>query len=230
MGIVVFSMFSIHISRALEQMAETYYEIEPISEEEQIENTELAENLSSATDKAFNEDTEFKELMKNFKSVQSNDFERTTKAIEEAKSETSEEDSEFSTNTSYTNNNAYALKQSETESYERLKSKLEKRKNNLNTVDEHSNTRGSLTYSLKGRSLVSYNTPRYLCERSGKIVVSIRVNRKGEVYEAFINGSSNSEDQCLIDHAIEYANSVLFDPSSKTDQLGTITFYFKGKN
>jgi hypothetical protein len=96
-------------------------------------------------------------------------------------------------------------------------------------IVEHAKGGSTLTYSLKDRRLLSYNTPRYLCERSGKIVVNIKVDSDGIAYEAYINGSSNSDNDCLIEHAIEYARSVRFNASNRTDQLGSITFYFKGK-
>ena len=77
---------------------------------------------------------------------------------------------------------------------------------------------------------MSYDTPRYLCETSGKIIVNIKVDNTGNVFEAYINGSSNSNNECLIEHAIAYAKSVRFNTSNRTDQIGSITFYFKGKN
>ncbi|EPR73229.1 hypothetical protein ADIWIN_1660 [Winogradskyella psychrotolerans RS-3] len=59
--------------------------------------------------------------------------------------------------------------------------------------------------------------------------MSIRVNGAGDVIDAYINGASNSDNQCLINHAISYAETVQFDASDKKEQLGTITFLFKGK-
>ena len=87
-----------------------------------------------------------------------------------------------------------------------------------------------LTYSLKDRDILDYDTPRYLCEDSGKIVVNITVNGSGEVIETYINTSSTSNNECLIGHAVEYAKSVQFNASQNETQLGSITFYFKGKN
>ena len=74
-----------------------------------------------------------------------------------------------------------------------------------------------------------YDIPRYLCERGGKIVVNIVVNGKGIVTDASVNGSSNSNNQCLINRALEYAKEALFDSSDKNEQIGTITFLFRGK-
>ena len=214
-GTVVFALFSIHITKQAEFIAESLYEIEPKTDEElKQELIKQNQDTEALTNKAFNEDQEFKELMKNFKMVSANDFEKTTKAIEENKIDS---ESELTTNTTSGSNNSYAIKKSETDSYNKLK----------DLVNKKSST---LTYSLKNRTLLSYNTPRYLCERTGKIVVNIRVNQNGDVFESYINGSSNSDNECLTEHALEYAKSVRFNSSNRADQLGSITFYFKGKN
>ena len=226
-GTVVFALFSIHITKHAEFIAESLYEIEPKTDEELKEELiKQNEDTEALTNKAFNEDQEFKELMKNFKMVSPNDFEKTTKAIQENKIDT---ESELTTNTTSSNNNSYAIKKSETESYNKLKDLVNK-KSVDKSIAEHAKGGSTLTYSLTNRTLLSYNTPRYLCERTGKIVVNIRVNQNGDVFESYINGSSNSDNECLTEHALEYAKSVRFNSSNRADQLGSITFYFKGKN
>ena len=227
-GIVVFGMFSIQIKQYHDLITESYYLMEPEPEKTEEELQELKDLNVKATNKAFNEDQEYKEMMRNFKTVSANDFERTTKAIEEAK--TSEVQEETSLNKTYAKNNAYALNSEETESYKKLQEELKQRLNNKKQAAEHAKTKSTLTYSLKGRILTHPKIPRYLCESGGKIVVNIRVNGAGDVFDAYINGSSNSSNQCLIDHAISYAKLVQFDTSDRKDQLGTITFLFKGKN
>ncbi|RNC87805.1 MAG: hypothetical protein ED556_01035 [Winogradskyella sp.] len=223
-GVVTFGMFSFQLKQSSSEMAETFYDIEPEIEEEIIK--EIEESQKATTNKAFNEDEEFKNMMKNFKSVSANDFEKTTKQLEQNKAE-KETEIEESAVSNYDAGKAYALKQNETESYEKLKDVLNKKQH---TIAEHASGNSTLTYSLKGRRLLSYDTPRYLCERSGKIVVSITVDASGNVIEAAINGSSNSNNECLIEHAIEYAQSVQFNSSNRANQIGSITFYFKGKN
>ncbi len=229
-GTVILAMFSIQLKQQGDLITESYYEMEPEPEltEEELETLQKIEDLNTlSTNKAFNEDQEYKDMMRNFKTVSANDFERTTKALEEAKSNELQE--ENSLNKSYANSNAYALNSDETESYKKLQEELNKRLDNKKVAEEHAKAKSTLAYSLKGRTLTYSDNPRYLCERGGKIVVSIRVNEKGNVFDAYINGSSNSSNQCLIDHAIEYAKSVQFDSSTNKEQLGTITFLFKGK-
>jgi len=225
-GIVAFGMFSIQLTNTKDAIAETFYEIEPKTEEDiQKELEEIQDLKSPTTNKAFNEDQEYKKLMKNFKTISADDFEKTTKRLEENKAEI--EKIETATNSEYRTNEAYALKQKDTKSYKKLQDLLDKKQNG---IAEHAKGGSTLSYSLKDRRLLSYDTPRYLCETSGKIIVNIKVDNTGNVFEAYINGSSNSNNECLIEHAIAYAKSVRFNTSNRTDQIGSITFYFKGKN
>ncbi|WP_111682359.1 hypothetical protein [Winogradskyella tangerina] len=227
-GTVVLALFSFQLKLKGKLITESYYEIEPEPEITEEEQKKLDALSDASSDMAFNEDQEFKDLMRNFKTVSSDDFERTTQALEEAKANEVKE--ETTVDHSQTEGNAYALDSKETESYKKLQEQLNKRLENKKIADEHAKAKSTLTYSLTGRTLQFYKTPRYLCEKGGKIVVSIRVDEKGNVFDAYINGASNSSNQCLTDHAIEYAKTVLFDSSSKKDQLGTITFLFKGKS
>merc|ERR1712146_145061 len=119
-GIVVLALFSFQLKQKSKLIAESYYELESAEPEEQeIKEEELEkldELLGETSDKAFNQDQEYKEMMRNFKTVSSNDFERTTTALEEEK--LNEEEilqEETSINKSYINSNAYALKSEETE-------------------------------------------------------------------------------------------------------------------
>ncbi|MHA7842163.1 MAG: hypothetical protein ACX93I_02510 [Winogradskyella sp.] len=227
-GTIVLAMFSLQLKQKGKLITESYYEVLPEPEITEKEKELLDDLNGKSTNKAFNEDQEYKDMMRNFKTISANDFERTTKALEEAK--TSEVLEETSITQSYANGNAYALNSEETESYKKLQEELNKRLENKKIADEHAKTKSTLTYSLVGRTMQDYDIPRYLCERGGKIVVNIVVNGKGIVTDASVNGSSNSSNQCLINRAIEYAKEVQFDSSSKTKQIGTITFLFRGKH
>ena len=227
MGTLILGMFSIHLKQQDKLITESYYLLEPEPEASEEDLEQIEDVKAETTNKAFNEDEEYKEMMRNFKTVSANDFERTTERLEANK--TAEPVEETSLNKSSTNGNAYALNSDETQSYKSLQEELKKRLKNKKIADEHAKTRSTLTYSLKGRTLGYYDIPRYLCEDGGKIVVSIKVNRSGNVVDAYLNGASTSNNQCLIDHALDYAKSVQFDSSSKREQLGTITFLFKAK-
>ncbi len=229
-GIFVLGLFSIHLKQHRTLITESYYEIEPEPEtpEEEIIPNKLEDAQEPSSDKAFNEDAAYKELMRNFKTVSADDFEQTTKALEDAKTNTTEED--LSEINPFSNNVGRGLSSKETEAYKKLQEQLKKRQKTENTIDEHSKGRSSLTYSLKNRVLESYQTPRYLCEYGGTIVVSIKVDAMGNVIEAYNNGASSSNNQCLEESAIAYAKTAQFNSSERQNQIGTITFIFKGKN
>lgn len=228
-GIVVFSLFSIHITKKSEFIAESYYDLTPEPDEEDEEFIEALKERIAATDKAFNEDQEFKEIMKNFKTVSSNDYEKTMKSIEDSKPETDDTDEHSTESYSESSMNTYGVKKTELESFNKLNETLKKRTDS-NQAEVHSKYKSTLSYSLVGRTLLRYKTPRYLCEEGGKIVVTIAVDANGDVTDAYINGASTSKNQCLTDQAINYAKTVQFNSSSNLEQLGSITFYFKGKN
>ena len=223
-------MFSIQIKQHQDLITESYYLLEPEPEIEKLEKElqKIVDSDSETTNKAFNEDQEYKEMMRNFKTVSANDFERTTKAIEDAKA-SQEVQEETSTSKSLSNDGTYALNSNETDAYRKLQEELNQRLDNKKQADEHAKNKGTLTYSLKGRTLSHYKIPRYLCEIGGKIVVNIKVDERGDVFDANVNGSSNSNNKCLVDHAIAYAKSVQFDTADRNEQIGTITFLFKGK-
>ena len=227
-GIVVFGMFSFHIKKQSDLIAESYYEVEPLTPEElkQLEELEALEKALKTTDQASNENEEFKEMMKNFKSMNANDFENTTKNLEEEAFK--EENDVVTGESSYNTSSGYSVNQEELEKYRKAKDVLTMRSSDKKE-DKKSNTVSTLTYSLKGRTLLDYDTPRYLCEYSGKIVINITVNGQGRVMEAYLNNSSTSTNECLIDAALDYAKIVQFDPSATPSQLGSITFHFKGK-
>ena len=119
-------------------------------------------------------------------------------------------------------------------SYEKINELIEKRSGNEGGIlpsDADGNRKNStVSYSLVGRTDIYMPPPIYLCEEGGKMVISIQVNAKGQVTEASYNNSSTSQNGCLLDHALEYAKAAKFnsDPT-KPSQLGTITFFFRGK-
>ncbi len=90
--------------------------------------------------------------------------------------------------------------------------------------------RTSISYSLVDRNAYSLPPPIYTCEEGGKVVINIKVDRAGDVFEVSFNEkSSNTTDYCLIENAKAYALKANFSRSSKTSQLGTITYLFQSK-
>ena len=232
-GTLVLAMFSFHISKNTEFISESYYEIEPqtIEELKVIEEKLKAEKAAKAiTNEAFNEDDEFKEMMKNFKSMASNDFEKTTQKQEETAEDISEIPDNVITSNS-NNSNRYAIQENERKTYNKAKDILASQSQKKANNDTKANRNSSVSFSLKNRDKVKLPPPIYLCEVTGKIIVNITVNSNGIVTDTYINSSSSSSNQCLIDHALEYAQNAIFSTNEITkSQIGSITYYFKGKH
>ena len=92
------------------------------------------------------------------------------------------------------------------------------------------NKRTSVSYSLVDRFSYELPPPIYTCIEGGKVVINIKVGADGFVQEASFNSkSSNTTNGCLVDNAITYALKARFDPSSKSSQIGTITYLFQSK-
>lgn len=229
-GIVVFSLFSFHITKQAKLIAESYYEVEPPTAEElkQLQELEALEKALKTSNQASNEDEEFKDMMKNFKSMNANDFENTTKAQEEVDA-FKEENDLVTSESSYNSSSGYSVNQDELNKYRKAKDVLAMRNPDQKENNEKTNAITTTTFSLKGRNILYQDTPRYLCEYSGKIVVNITVNADGNVTDAYLNTSSTSNNECLIDAALTYAKKFIFDSSPLPSQLGSITFLFKGK-
>lgn len=93
------------------------------------------------------------------------------------------------------------------------------------------NTRTTISYRLVNRKAMSLPNPVYTCAGGGKVVINVTVNDRGIVEKANYNKSaSTTNNGCLIDSALEYANSARFTTAAgKTSQLGTITYNFPGQ-
>lgn len=226
-AMVVMAMYLVEIKLKDEQIAESFFDITPQPIEEEINLPKLDQTLPT-TNSAFDEDDAFKEMMRNFKTVNSNDFEAETDAESDSEA-TDLETNDFTDSETGGSKTVEAITNEEQGDFNAVSDLLKNLKNNAKST-KNVNANSTLTFSLKDRNILSYNTPRYLCEESGKIVVNITVNSQGKVTDTYINNSSSSKNQCLTDHALEYASSVLFDEANLGSQLGTITFYFKGKN
>ncbi len=210
--VVVLLVFTIHIKKKSELVAETYFEMEAeeLIEEELEALEELLKSFDNiTTNKAFNETAEQEEL-------EDAEFEkrleeiRNRKDAEEYKQEKNESEST----------------PEEKPAFNDINDLINKQKNK-----DNSNKNSSLSYSLVGRTHDFLPTPIYLCEYGGKIVINITVNHEGKVIDAYVNSSSASSNGCLIDSALEYAKASQFNPDiTKASQLGTITFIFKGKS
>lgn len=84
-------------------------------------------------------------------------------------------------------------------------------------------------YNLQGRNHGYMPIPIYKCEGSGKAVLTIEVDQKGNVTSAkIIPAESTTSDPCLTEAAISSALVSKFNPdiNARKIQTGTITYHF----
>jgi hypothetical protein len=84
-------------------------------------------------------------------------------------------------------------------------------------------------YDLVGRNHLYLPIPIYKCQGSGKVVLSIEVDRNGNVQRAQISErESTASDPCLIETAINTAMESRFNPDANSPkiQIGTLTYQF----
>ncbi|WP_242203911.1 hypothetical protein [Aestuariivivens insulae] len=221
-GTVVLSVFNFSLKKHSEFISESYYMVEPEEEptEEELKILEALEKLNATkaeTNQAFNETQQSKQFAQAYKPIAPpEDYVPKTSSSVEGPNTASKryEDAEDS-----------KLKDEELSKFSKVSDLLKKQQ------EDGNNSKSTISFSLKDRSKVYIPIPVYLCEVDGKIVVNITVNAKGDVTDVYINSSSNSSNECLKGHALEYAKQSTFseDPS-KASQLGSITFYFIGKH
>nr|WP_321232498.1 hypothetical protein [uncultured Psychroserpens sp.] len=234
-GTLVLAMFSLSLKKKASFITESYYEVEPQTEEEikelaLLKALEEMENASPKTNQAFNEDEEFKEMMRNFKSMSSHHEDEAQKEPEKSSEEATENSEEVITSsTSMHSSKTYALKDNERKTFNKANDILAMHSPKKEAKNSKGNSASSVSFSLSKRTKVKLPPPIYLCETAGKIVVNITVDAHGLVTDTYINTSSSSDNQCLIDTAIEYAQNAVFSSAERKSQIGSITYYFQGK-
>ena len=214
--------FALHIKKKSTLIAETYYEVksEDVITEEQVKELEAKVNALKGEKAETNEGYNT--------SKQSQRFAQAYKLIAPPKDyvpkelESSEYNLPNTADSYYDDSNK--LQREELERFNKAKEILDQQQ------DKGGNSKSTMHYSLVDRHHLYLPTPIYLCENGGKIVVNITVNNKGDVTDASVNNSYTSADECLKEHAIGYAQKARFNSdASKSEQLGTISFYFIGK-
>lgn len=238
-GIIVLLLFNLHLSQNMAFTTESYYELEP--EElikEELKTKDILTSSSKQTNLAFNENTQLKDLDDNYMDKIKEHYNKYSKSTQTQEITPQEPENDRNTDSDQ-NSDDEALS-----TYNRinnlLSSKAKKQKSTLSNGDNSSEeiniTKGSnrnstMSYSLVGRTHEFLPTPIYLCEKNGIIIINITVNSLGKVIDTSLNGSSTSSNECLIDHALEYAKNARFSmDASKKSQIGTISFNFIGKN
>ncbi len=227
---VVFLGFTIHIKKKSELVAETFYELEAENIED-IEQEELEDILKSldnllstpATNQAYNETRDYENQELDDKAFEEQmDAIKNRTTIEDIKSAVQENNALTASRSESDNDNSSA--------FNTINDIVNKRSENQKETSSIVNKNSSISYSLVDRTHTFLPTPVYLCEYGGKVVINITVNYEGNVTDAYVNDSSASTNGCLIDSALEYAKAAKFNrDATKASQIGSITFYFKGK-
>lgn len=219
------AVFNLNLKQHDEFISESYYELEPekkLTEEEikTIEALEQINNSKAETNQAFNETQKTKHFAQAYKPIAPPEDYEFPKPDEHTGNEG---ESPYSYKKKPTT--TPAINEEDLSSFSKVNELLKQQK------AERVNKKSTMHYSLKDRTHRFLPTPIYLCEEGGKIVINITVNEKGKVTKTYLNTSSTSSNECLIEHAMEYAKEAQFsEDASKKSQLGSITFYFIGKH
>lgn len=220
-GTVVLSVFNLSLKKQSEFISESYYEVEPEKEltKEEIKLLEAIEKLNNTkaeTNNAFNENQQTKQFAQAYKTI--------APPEDYVPKSSSFTDGPNTAKRVYEDDKDSKLKEEELSKFSKVNELLKKQKSGGN------NSKSTISFSLLNRTKIYIPIPVYLCEVAGKIIVNITVNANGDVIDSYVNSSSTSDNECLIERALEYANQSQFSAdASKPSQIGTITFYFIGK-
>ena len=225
-SLVVLLAFTVHLKKKSSFDSETYYEL--ISEEEILKEQEKLADLIKSLDEVMNSNKAYNETKEDTEE-EDEAFNNTMEKIRNRSlndPKIAEETDQKSTNKSESENSATFE-----EINDLIENRSEKKRAEAADKTEDSNKKSAVSYSLVNRTHEFLPPPIYLCEQGGKVVVSIQVDGNGNVVEATYNTSSTSLNGCLIDHALEYAKVSKFNANgSNLKQIGTITFFFRGKS
>lgn len=221
---ILMMLFSFQITQHAEKLAESYYLMEPQPEDEldaeALEKMAAEQTEKAETNKAYNETEDYKKFAQAYQPIAPpKDFEFTRP--DSPAEETANENNGVGSSSE--------INEDVLSSYNNINSVLKQQQSNPSS--QSVNKKSSMHYSLVNRTHKYLPTPIYLCDDGGKVVVNITVNHKGAVIKSTINTAASTDNDCLHEHALEYANESRFNvDNSKKTQLGSITFYFEGKN
>ncbi|WP_417238503.1 hypothetical protein [Bizionia sp.] len=222
---VLMMLFGFHITQHGEKLAESYYVMEPKTEAdleaEALKKLATEQTEKAETNKAYNETENYKKFAQAYQPIappKDYEFTRPNSPTEETTPE----------NTTGTGSGS-EINEDVMSSYNDVNSVLKQQQSSQSA--QSVNKKSSMHYSLVNRTHKYLPTPIYLCDDGGKVVVNITVDNKGDVIKSTINTAASTDNDCLHEHALEYANESRFNAdNSKKTQLGSITFYFEGKN
>ncbi len=225
MGIVVLTLFNIHLNSTVEEeyvieMSLADEELEALLEEKEKLEEELAQADPIKSHMALNETA--KPTFGNPEPL---------KTLDQLLAER-EANAESASNEELTDNGEYSSQLQELakkrEESKQLLGELEAEKKEYTHYQKEKRT--SITYSLVDRNAYELPPPIYTCIEGGKVVVNITVDQLGYVLSADFNeSSSGTSNGCLVEMAIQYALRARFSKSDRATQKGTITYLFQSK-
>lgn len=223
MSLVILLMYNLHLGGMQEEeyvieLSLADEDIEKLLEEEEKRLEELTNNDPIKSHMALNETAK--------PTIQNPEPLKTLEEIMEERAMTSEAGEYSASDGSYAD---YLKKLAEArqEKKQQLSEREEQKETFTNALKDK---RTSISYSLVERNAYTLPPPIYTCIEGGKVVINIKVDSGGTVTEASFNEkSSGTNNGCLVDNAIQYALKAQFNPSSKSSQIGTITYLFQSK-
>lgn len=225
LGIVVLTLFNIHLNSTVEEeyvieMSLADDDLEALLEEKERLEEELAQADPIRSHMALNETAK--------PSIGNPEPLKTLEEIlaERAANSESDPDETLGDTGEYANQLQELAKRRE-ESKQLLGELEAEKKEYTNYLKER---RTSISYSLVDRNAYELPPPIYTCIEGGKVVINIEVDHLGYVLEADFNEkSSGTSNGCLVEMAIKYALKARFSQSERTSQKGTITYLFQSK-
>jgi len=224
---VVFLGFTMHINKKSEFIAETFYDLEPENLEDESPQEEL-EDIIESLDKLLSESTN--QAYNETKKYEAPDDKAFNERLEEIQNRNNPDNNPEASETETSSSGQSKTDTEDNSEFSKINDLISEKKRAAASGEINVNKNSSISYSLTNRTKTHIPPPVYLCQKGGKIIVNITVNSNGIVTDAYFNNASSSKDGCMVDHALEYAKAARFNAdASKNSQLGSITFYFKGK-
>ena len=222
--------FQLHTLKT-KQKALQKFEIEMVDEEDLKPKEEPKELPPTSIENIFHDDVEMLNIARNLANKSDVKIDRDA-YIDKVKEELIQSGKLGSDN--YIDNPGAENQSAEEESLNNDQSELEKLKEEEKIKESQkmaANYAGPtrIYYDLAGRNHTYLPIPIYKCLGSGKIVLLIEVDQKGNVANAtIVESESTTSDECLIETAVISARRSRFnaDFSALREQRGTLTYIF----
>jgi len=228
---IVFMSFQLHTLKVRQETVQKF-EIEMVDEEELKPREEPREIPLTSIENIFRDDAEMLNIARNLANRSDVKIDRDA-YINKVKEELIQSGKLGTDN--YIDNPGSGYQSAENEllndepdEAERLKKQEEEIKESQKMAANYAGpTR--IYYDLAGRNHTFLPIPIYKCQGSGKVVLIIDVDQKGNVSSAsIVAGESTTSDECLIETAVSSAKRSRFnaDFNAPRTQRGTLTYIF----